>query len=601
MKGEYDFQKQYSGMKAAEFAKDIQESVHPRTQEAITNWIEAQGDIDVLLERAQNAPESLRQGYIDATMLDPRHTLLAENIKSYFESRLEQAQIAGVLDQGIEDYVHHIWDRSSKVAQTVRAEANAGMLRKNPALAKKRVFETFFDGEQLGYVPKDKRIGYLLTAYDVSLNEAIAARAFIKSLLEGKASDGRPLVEVSGSGKTIPDTEESTVFIIKPKTKLSMDYMPVYHPALTKWKWAAKDSEGKPIFVQGDLVVHPEIYKDMKNILGKSRIREYEVAGYRIGAAVLNGMQILKSTLLSLSGFHQVQEGVHAVGHEVNPFKTPEINLDDPTQAALVKHGVIAYNHNAMAEFGEGLYGASLIAKVPWLGRKMSDYGEYLFQDYIPRLKMDMAVKAYARNTQRYEGKLNDHQILHLTAKEANAAFGELNYLEMGRNKTLQDMFRLVALAPDFLEARAKFVAQGLKPYGREQSVALVRIAAYMAITAQVTNYLINREMDWSQPFAIKIDNRYYMLRSIPADLVHLVTKPRSFTYHRLNPATARPVIEALTGRDQFGRERGIADQTVDYIKSFVPIPLQGKMYKKETSLMDSLLGSVGISSYKKR
>jgi Large polyvalent protein associated domain 22 len=634
MLGEYLLDRQRSGMEAARFAKEIQQNIHPRVQEAITNWIEAGGDMEVLRERASKS-EKHRQGYLDAMRLDADHITLAENIRNYFDSRLEQAIEAGVLDGGVENYIHRIWDRDSKIGKRITSEVNAGMLQKNPNLAKQRIFETFFEGEQLGYTPKDKRAGYLLTAYDVSMNEAIAARGFIKSLLKGTAEDGRPLVDISGSGKPVEgheysvgkpgekvrrtyktkteaekakkpgeviDEQQKDSFIVKPRSRgaESMDYRPINHPALQKWKWMGT-VDGKPVLMQGDLLVHPEIYRHLSNVLSKSKIREYELFGYKPGAALLNGIQTLKSTLLSLSAFHQVQEGVHAVGHEVNPARVGKIDLNDPVQADLVKHGVMVFNHNAMSEFAEGVHAAGLVAKIPGIGRHMQMYGEYLFQDYIPRLKMEMATHALERNRKRYSSKLNDNQIMELTAKQANAAFGELNYAMIGRSKTIQDMFRLAALAPDFLEARAKFVGQALKPYGREQAAALIRLSAYMAVTAQVTNYLVNGEPDWSRPFSMKIGDKYYTLRSIPGDLIHLVTDPRSFTYHRLNPTVARPIIEALTGRDQFGRKRDISTQMADWVKSQLPIPIQGPMMKHDITLVDSILQSMGIGSFKKK
>ena len=85
---------------------------------------------------------------------------------------------------------------------------------------------------------------------------------------------------------------------------------------------------------------------------------------------------------------------------------------------------------------------------------------------------MEMATRAYGRNKTRYGKKLTDDQIQFLTGQQANAAFGELNYDMMGRNKTFQDVMRLVLLAPDFLEARARFVGQAVKPYGHEQFMA---------------------------------------------------------------------------------------------------------------------------------
>lgn len=601
--GKYTGQRQKTSLHTSDFAKDINKSLPPEAQEGVTNWIEAKGDRDVLQQRMDATDNvNLKKGYEAALNLNEDQVRLAENIRGYFESRLDQAQEAGIIEQGVENYVNHIWGSESTFAHKVSGEVNAGLLRTNPELAKQRVWETFFQGEQAGGVPKDKRIGYLVTAYDQALNEAIGARGFIKALLDGKAEDGRPLAAVSGSGKPVMKGDKTSSYIINPKTRPedTADYRHIAHPALQKWKWAGSDSDGKPIIIQGDMLVHPEVYRHMNNILGKSAIREYTVAGVKPGKLLLDGMQELKSTLLSLSLFHQVQEGVHAVGHEVNPFKTPKIDLEQPLQRSLVEHGLMVFNHNAMQEFGEGAYSSGLINRLPIVGAVHKKYGEYLFGDYIPRLKMKMAVDAYERNTKRYEGKLSDDQVKELTAKQANAAFGELNYQMMGRNKTMQDVFRLAALAPDFLEARAKFAAQALKPYGTEQAAALIRLSALMTITAQATNFLLNGEAEWKHPFSIKINERYYTLRSVPGDIMHLFHDPRGFSYNRLNPTLARPVIEALTGKNSMGRNRGLVAQIVDWGKAHVPIPLQA-LQKDDGTVAGAALQSLGIGSAKAR
>jgi hypothetical protein len=118
-----------------------------------------------------------------------------------------------------------------------------------------------------------------------------------------------------------------------------------------------------------------------------------------------------------------------------------------------------------------------------------------------------------------------------------------------------------------------------------------------MAVTAQVTNYLVNSETDMSHPFSIKINGKYYTLRSVPGDIMHLITSPRTFSYNRLNPTIARPIIEALTGRDQFGRKRGILTQLADWGKAHVPIPLQAPLWKHDSTLADSVLNSMGIGA----
>jgi len=575
-----------------------------------------------------------KQGYIDALHLDEEHINLAENIRNYFDSRLEQAQEAGVINQGVENYIHRIWDRSSKIGKRATSEAASGMLQGNPKLARQRVFDSFFEGEQLGYTPKDKRVGYLLTAYEISLNEAIATRSLIKQLTKGTATDGKPLVVTASAGvpvtahefvvgkpgttgklyktrtaaeqakkpgQTIVEREKDS-FIVKPKSKgaEAVDYRVIDHPALRGWKWVGA-IDGKNILVQGDFLVHPEIYKHLKNNLRSSRVRDFDIAGYHVGKILLDANQELKSTLLTASFFHQGQEALHGMGHKVSPFGGSVLDLNNPTQAALVKHSLMVYSHNAMANFADGLHASGLVSKIPGVGRYAVQYGNYLFGKYIPELKMKMALDAFERNTARYSSKLNPDQILKLTAEQANAAFGEMNYAAMGRSKTIQDVMRLIVLAPDFLEARAKFVGQALKPHGREQLAALVRLSAGLAIVAQTTNQLVNGEMDWSKPFSVKINSKYYTLPSVPGDLMHFIADSRGFAYNRLSPSFAKPVIETLTGRDGFGRKKELGTRLHEWLIAQAPIPAQDILKGHDVDFIDFIVKMFGVRVQKKR
>src|SRR5579862_5904663 len=95
-------------------------------------------------------------------------------------------------------------------------------------------------------------------------------------------------------------------------------------------------------------------------------------------------------------------------------------------------------------------------------------YNDYLFSDYIPRLKTAMAREALERNLKWVVCGTNLRGSIHaLTANQADAASGELNFMTLGRNCTIQNVLRMVPLAPDFLEARGRFVGHAVKPYGR--------------------------------------------------------------------------------------------------------------------------------------
>jgi len=596
--GRYDGQLQFGSNEVREFVNAIHKAIPNKLRrEGIVNYAQAGGDMSVLRQRA-DASTTYRSGYEAAMNLNPAEQALAKQIRTYFDQKLDNAQAVGMLKDGVENYVNQMWERNPAQAQNLYAAAAFHELQPNPAFLHKKFFDTYFAGEQAGFTPKDKDIGTLIAVYDQSFNAAIASRAFIKNLHDGVASDGRPIVEISGRGNQVVDKSSDVRYFVKPKShpKGSDDYVVVDHPALRGWKWATSDMAGNPVFLQGDMLVHPEYAQRLKNILGYSAIRRNPY-----GKAALGLSSGFKQTLLSLSPFHQVQIGVHALEHRVNPFRIPKLDLADTTQRALVNHGLVVADFKGLADISEGNFGSGPLALVPGINKLWSDYGEKLFRDYIPRIKMSMAMHALERNRSRYRGKLTEDQIFALTARQANAAFGGLNYKLMARNKTFQDSFRLFALAPDFLEARARFVGQSLRPYGREQWQALAFGAVSMAAGKFILGQVLDEPQEWDLKhlFYLRIGGREYGLRTIQGDIAHLLSDPNSFVSNRLNPFSAKPVFELGIGRDQFGRRRGYMQQLEDYFAAAMPIPFKGALPSNPQDFLSTVFQSTGIQSRK--
>jgi hypothetical protein len=601
-RGKWDYALQRSSHEAMQFAKDIKSGVDPLTREAFVNYIQAGGDDALLQQRAEASSGDLQKGYEAARDLTPDQTIQAQNLSNYFDAKLQQATDAGMLSAGIENYVNQIWDRPNPVTQKLQADVDYGTLRLNPSMLKKRVFDSYFDGEQAGFVPKNKDIGYLVTAYDESFNKALAGRAFVKSLLNGEGKDGRPLLVANADrASTIADADGSAkATLISPKFigQEFADYKPIDHPALRKWTWIGKDSDGAPIFQNGDLWVHPDAYKELNNNLSKSQLRQIPAVRF-----VMNEGQKIKGSMLGYSFFHQVQEGYHAIGHAVNPFDVGKlIDFDEPKQRTLIEHGLQVSNAHAQQEFMDG-HSEAYAYRVPVIGRIAQQYSDYLFHDFIPNLKMKTGLDILERNQKRFAGKFDADQIAEISAKQANAAFGELNYRQMGRNPTTQDVFRLLGLAPDFLEARGRFVAQALRPEGGEQRAALARLVVLTYGTARILNMAMNAgNPRTDKPFSVTFHGKDYALRGVVGDTAHLIGDPRSFIYTRLNPVTTKPLLEELTGRDEFGRTRTTAQHFWDTLKGWTPIAIQ-KWFKnpQDYSPIDSVLQSLGITSYPSR
>lgn len=606
-KGELSKEIEARGWRVRQWVRQAAKAVPSRRdQAAIAKWIDAGGDAAELRRGMAETKPQFRQAYQDALNLKGDLLKAAQDSRAYHEARLDEAIDAGVLKDGVEDYLHRIYESRPGLAAKAIAYVQTGLLKTNQALTKKRVFQFDWEAEKLGYKPVQSFIPRI-AQYESSLSRAIAAREFIKKATTMKAADGRPVIDVKGVGIPIEDpsgVREGT--LIKPQFNPARqnqpgtaayrgDYVNKEFPALSKWKWVSEDAAGKPIYVQGDVAIHPDYVNRVAALLEPSRVKTG-----RFGTVLrpaLKASSVFKQTMLDLSGFHQVQIAVHAMEHKVNPFNlVQDIDFDHPDVDGLLKGGVtLGGDYYAK----EGLVGASLTRQIPMLGPLVESYHSWLFQDFIPRIKMTMALKALERNRERYAGTLNEEQIFNKTAMQANSAFGELNYTLLERSATARDMARLIMLAPDFLEARGRFAAEafskGGKNFGNEQRSALLLGALTMYVAARVANKVSDDQWHFEPEnmFSLVHNGRAYGLRTVQGDILHLVSNPLSFWMHRLNPVFGRTALEAMTSRDEFGRKRSVADQMWDAVSNIRPIALRSS---RERTIWESLANSFGIT-----
>ena len=261
-----------------------------RDQAAIAKWVDAGGDRATLERGLAEAPARYKQAYQDALNLSGDKLTSAQNVQNYFEARLQEAIDAGVLEHGIENYIHRIYEGKPDLIKKALAYTQTGLLKTNPGLAKKRAFQFDWEAEKAGYTPVQSFIKRI-TAYEASLSKAIAAREFIKKASEMKAADGRPIVDIKGVGIPVESAEgvrEAT--LIKPKfnpAKNSEEFLPTGeknpnyrgdyatrdYRALSRWKWAGTDAGGKPIMVQGDVAIHPDYAGRVDALLKPSQVR----------------------------------------------------------------------------------------------------------------------------------------------------------------------------------------------------------------------------------------------------------------------------------------------------------------------------------------
>jgi hypothetical protein len=568
-------------------------------QAAISNWIDTGGDPALLQQGAAATKPQYRAGYERAMRLTPEERTIAENIKTHFEDRLDDAQREGILSDGIENYIHRMYERESPWKQGIIAELRSGLFTGKPALAKKRVFQYDFEAEKEGLAPVKSFI-QRVAAYDLALNKAIADRQMVKDMMEIRMADGRPMISTAGWGTQVPKDAVTEATLIKPSQKFRSetdakknrgDYKVYDHPALRKWKWLGEDTGGTPIYLQGDALIHPDAVNRIHQLFDASAVRKSPV-----GRAALALSSTVKQTMLDLSGFHWVQVTVHGAEHRTfGPIK--EIDWTNPDVRGLVSGGLVVGDTTGAEHFSEGLTGSSLTKFIPGLGPRLQEATHWLFNDYIPRLKVATGLHALERNRKRFQN-LSDQELHRLTANEMNAAFGEQNYELLGRSKTMQDVLRLMFFSPDFTEARARFAGQAATWYGREQFTALALGAMALYVTARILNKYLDGQwhLEPKNAFNFVHNGKAYSLRTVQGDLVHAATDPNSFMFHRINPVFGRPVMEELTRRDEFGRKRTQGQIIEDFARNAIPISAKGFFNGNEQTLLESFMNSAGLT-----
>lgn len=622
---------------AAAAQKEINQKVPDRVrQDGITNWIQADGDAAVLRQRlaatiAWRDPvtgkphpmaKRLIAGYEAALNLTPEEIQVANDARAAYAALGHRGQAYDVLRTFKDNYVTQIWNLGKSALGL-----GGRTLKERFRFSRASTFPTFFDGEQAGYVPKTKAIGQLLPVYLHEMNTVIAARQLVAQMARPNsvASDGRPLLSPRGVGVPINDPitgdRETTLVFPKAAHGNTQDYRVMANqPALQDWRWAATDPQsGATTFLKSDLAVHPEAFARLQSVLGRSAIRDWystkTSALAEIPKVLARGLDaanaITKQTMLGLaSPFHQVQEGTHAIGHRVNPFfNIPKIDLvGDRGQMDAARHGLMLLPDRASeGQFMEGFKVSGLVSRIPGIGPVADWYSNYLFKEYIPGLKYKTYEAILARNQKVYadalsRGTVSLADVKTLSAEQANAAYGHLNYADLGRNPTIQHLAQTFALAPDFWEARARFLGQSIvgltgAKVGREQLIALGALALGQAATAYTMAKATGGEWDPKRPFEFTNGPRRYTVRSVPEDVSSLLHNARLYVHSRLSPIIGKGTLQYLSGVDFAGRKVSAGQTTKELAQQPIPISIRGFLGIGKSSLsgLEQLAGAVGL------
>ena len=304
------------------------------------------------------------------------------------------------------------------------------------------------------------------------------------------------------------------------------NWVKIEHPNFTDWRWAGKADDaktyGRNFFVTDDgnlmervpMYAEPVLGKHLNNALGTSKL--YSIPGVK---ALTEWNAILKRWILFSSFFHhQAYLRSYMLGaktglRNLNPQKAYKagrqaIENYTPDFQRGVRNGLTV---GLMQDFDEvsrskiSVFGR-MLNHVPVAGHVAKGINalrmkneDWLFGKIGPFLKVQAYLLEYTAGVKKYEkalkaGTITLDDIAATAAKLANDDFGGLHLRRMGRNPTLQHIFRLLALAPDWTESNVRSAVKAFKlgEEGRVYRAFWARIAAKGLLALVFFNYIMS-------------------------------------------------------------------------------------------------------------
>jgi hypothetical protein len=378
-------------------------------------------------------------------------------------------------------------------------------------------------------------------------------------------------------------------------------YETINHPAMRAWGYIGQDTAGNPALMHGEMKVHPDVAQYIRQVMGtdSSPVRESKILG---GINAVAGEA--KGLLLSLSPFHIVQEGLRAALVGINPTKFDHININDsPDLQRGVRNGLQRNNYQAEDQYSTGFASHSrIISKLPGLNRIQNAMQSFLFDKYIPGLKDRAYLKLY-QDVLTENPRLTPDEAASRAADMTNDVFGGQNWRKLGVTTAQQDFMRMSLLAPDWLVSEVRMLGRASGAFDKETGAISRKQMAIQVATlwgaARVLNMLASGQMHNEAPFGVAHKDKdgkevIYSVRTLPTDLLHVLSDPEGFIRGRVNPLTVRPAVEALSGRDAEGRRVTGETQMKDLLQNTLPIVGQGIFRGSSLSPLQQAVKGVG-------
>lgn len=397
-----------------------------------------------------------------------------KDVKDYFTGKFKELQDAGVPLTYKENYLPQLWDNSMK-------EIKEGYRRLGlkPSFTLKSIFQDYEAGIQAGLKPKFEKMSDLIGWYEGKANKAIADRKFYDLM---KQEDWiRPQGKGEADWKVL-DSNHFPHAVMRKRgsdtvTILPMTAPPELHEIISNYlndpnkimQWMADKSSMTKNFAMSSGVPFTGINAHGANILARTVIGDPK-STFRAGKFILNPK---------------------TAGRYL------EANLHTAPEAVKSGLSLTTEGHEMGVSGSTNLAGRTFQKGLKLQGKLFEDP---LFQNVIPALKLkhwtDMVGELEKSGMDREQAKK-------VASKTTNSLYGGVNWEATGRNRDIQNLARMLVLAPDWLESNAqmgKGIAKALldpkNPQGKFYAKASRNlIGAY--VSANIVNYAINGRNMW--------------------------------------------------------------------------------------------------------
>lgn len=392
----------------------------------------------------------------------------------------------------VEDYFTHIWDLSTPEARQTYNDLIANIRNQRSGFTRERFVETIQEGLDAGLKLKNTNASNDVLQYSNSMSNQLGAAAFnqkINELRPGGAIEGSGAYNYQGRPFLQSNVPGNQGTFLDPELQRQMGR---YNPS------AFADNPiiaGKDVQV-GDHTIH---------VPGVDQIN-----------------QLLKQSKLGFGGFHALNTTLRMVVNDPLSVVPAVQNMFDLSarnrfNQAAIDDGVIAFGAKHGVTFDASSDVLPQNANLMDVMKSMNPIGRLnnaIFGGMVNTYKINLT-RAMMRLFPDAETDATQAAGAQAYAKQINDLMGGLNYEAMGRNKTLQQAFRLIGLAPDFSEGTLHQLFTAVNPLGYANDVtrpaalfALKNVIGQVALYAGIAE--IGRKLttgSFSKDFQSFVDN----------------------------------------------------------------------------------------------